>query len=112
MTFVTKGHERVKDNMYLPFLLFISVTANSTIPFFVSLQMRQQVSFADFMKSFFALVEFLSFCTFHLLVEHMVRSIGRTILHLKSQYYILQFLQLLMEMVLVFLFLGIQLYVV
>ena len=32
--FVTKGHERVKGNMYLPFLLFISVTANSTIPFF------------------------------------------------------------------------------
>ena len=32
--FVTNGHERVKDNMYLSFLLFISVTANSTIPFF------------------------------------------------------------------------------
>ena len=49
------------------------------------------------------------FRTFHLLVEHMVRGIGSTILHLKSQYHILQLLQLLWEMVLVFLFLGIQL---
>ena len=74
--------------------------------------MRQQVSFRRLYEIILCIGWIVSFCTFHLLVEHMVRSIGRTILHLKSQYYILQFLQLLMEMVLVFLFLGIQLYVV
>ena len=103
-------HERVKDNMYLPFLLFISVTANSTIQFFfVSFQMRHEVSFRRLYETILGIGCIVAFRTFHLLVEHMVRGIGSTILHLKSQYHILQLLQLLWEMVLVFLFLGIQL---
>ena len=95
--------------MNLLFLLFILVTANSTIPFFVIFQMRQQVSFRRLYETILCIGCIVSFRTFYLLVEHMVRGIGSTILYLKSQYHILQLLQLLWEMVLVFLFLGIQL---
>ena len=81
-------HERVKDNMYLPFLLFISVTANSTIQFFfVSFQMRHEVSFRRLYETILGIGCIVAFRTFHLLVEHMVRGIGSTILHLKSKYH-------------------------
>ena len=74
--------------MYLPFLLFISVTANSTIQFsFVSFQMRQEVSFRRLYETILGIGCIVPFRTFHLLVEHMVRGIDSTILHLKSKYH-------------------------
>ena len=74
--------------------------------------MRQQVSFRRLYETILCIGCIVSFRTFHLLLEYMVRGIGSTILHLKSQYHILKFLQLFWEMVLVFLFLDIQLGVV
>ena len=71
--------------------------------------MQQQVSIRRLYETILCIGCIVSFRTFHLLLEYMVRGIGSTILHLKSQYHILQLLQLLWEMVLVFLFLGIQL---
>ena len=74
--------------------------------------MRQQVSFRRLYETIPCIGCNVPFRGFHLLVEYMVRGKGSTILYLKSQYRILQILQLLREMVLVFLFLGIQLGVV
>ena len=97
--------------MLLSFLLFISVTDckqyNTT--FSLSLQTRQQVSFHRLYGTILCTGCIVPFGIFYLLVEHVVRRIGNTILQLKSQYYILKLFQLLWEMVLVFLFLGIQL---
>ena len=74
--------------------------------------MRQQISFRRLYDTILCIGCIVPFCNFHLLVEHMVRGIGSTILYLKWQNHIFRLLQLLWEMVLGFLFLGIQLGVV
>ena len=54
--------------------------------------MQQQVSIRRLYETILCIGCSVSVRTFHLLVEHMVRGIGSTILHLTSQYYILQLL--------------------
>ena len=110
--FVTNGHERVKDNIFCRFYCLYRWLQTVQYHFFRKFSNATAGIILQTLWNHSLHWLHCAFLTFHLLVEHMVRGIGSTIIHLKSQYHILQPLQLLWEMVLVFLFLGIPLGVV
>ena len=124
-TLAAKRIERAKNNMSFSFLCLFYVAVMSCLCLFYCLyQWLQTVQSHFFLK--FSNVEagvlsqnlwYHSLHWLHCAISYFssvsgtygTRGIRSTILHLKSQYHILQLLQLLWEIVLVILFLGIQL---